>query len=117
MKIVASPSMTARATIGALFFLTGIFLSVFGLSTARLHSAQPASGTLNPTGPHVNWIGTALCGGSADEDTCVEGTNYDTFEITLSASPTTLSGPETRTTIRNPPPTPVPAHHTHFPYD
>jgi hypothetical protein len=99
MKIVASTSMTARATIGALFFLTGIFLSVFGLSTARLHSAQPASGTLNPTGPQVNWVGTAVGGGSADESTCVEGANCDTFVITLSGAPTNWAGLKARITI------------------
>jgi len=99
MKIVASTSMTARATIGALFFLTGIFLSVFGLSTARLHSAQPASGTLNPTGPQVNWVGTAVGGGSADESTCVEGVNCDTFVVTLSGTASNWSGLKARIVV------------------
>jgi hypothetical protein len=47
MKRISTPSVTGRAIIGALFFVTGIFLIVFGFFTARLHSAQPASGTLN----------------------------------------------------------------------
>ncbi len=34
MKKVSSTSMTARATIGALFFVTGIFLIVFAVFTA-----------------------------------------------------------------------------------
>src|SRR6266850_1152775 len=99
MKIIASTSMTARATIGALFFVTGTFLIVFALFTARLHSAQPASGTLNPTGPQVNWVGTAVGGGSADESTCVEGANCDTFVITLSGAPTNWAGLKSRITI------------------
>src|SRR5436190_7516451 len=86
MKKISSPSMTARATIGALFFVTGIFLIVFGLFTARLHSATPSSGTLNPGGPQVNWVGTAAGGGSLDESTCVEGVNCDTFLVTLSGT-------------------------------
>src|SRR5437667_9616237 len=92
MKKISSPSMTARATIGALFFVTGIFLIVFGLFTARLHSAQPSSGTLNPGGPQVNWVGTAVGGGSLDESTCVDGVNCDQFLVTLCGPPTDWTG-------------------------
>src|SRR5947208_9752380 len=99
MKKISSPSMTARATIGALFFVTGIFLIVFGLFTSRLHSAMPASGTLNPGGPAVNWAGTAAGGGSLDESTCVEGVNCDTFTLTLSGTPTNWTGLKARIVI------------------
>src|SRR5882724_4142910 len=99
MKKISSPSMTARATIGALFFVTGIFLGVLALFSARLHSAQPASGTLNPGGPQVNWVGTAVGGGSLDESTCVEGVNCDTFVITLSGAPTNWTGLKARIVI------------------
>src|SRR5438309_6236893 len=99
MKKISSTSMTARATIGALFFVTGIFLIVFGLSTARLHSATPSSGTLNSPGPQVNWVGTAVGGGSLDESTCVEGVNCDTFVLTLSGTPTNWAGLKARITI------------------
>src|SRR5438046_10352341 len=99
MKKVASISMTARATIGALFFVTGIFLIVFGLFTARLHSAMPSSGTLNPGGPQVNWVGTAAGGGSLDESTCVDGVNCDTFLVTLSGTPTNRTGLKARIVI------------------
>jgi Fibronectin type III domain len=99
MKKIASTSMTARATLGALFFVTGIFLIVFGLSTARLHSAMPSSGTLNPSGPGVNWVGTAVGGGSTDESTCVDGVNCDTFSITLSGTPTNWTGLKARIVI------------------
>src|SRR6266481_4846224 len=99
MKKISSSSMTARATIGALFFVTGIFLIVFGLFTARLHSAMPSSGTLNPGGPAVNWVGTAAGGGSLDESTCVEGVNCDTFTLTLSGTPTNWAGLKARIVI------------------
>src|SRR5207249_2838725 len=91
MKKISSPSMTARATIGALFFVTGIFLIVFGLFTSRLHSAMPASGTLNPGGSQLNWVGTAVGGGSLDESTCVEGVNCDTFTVTYSGTANAVS--------------------------
>src|SRR6266436_7565066 len=99
MKKISTPSMTARATIGALFFVTGIFLIVFGLFPARLQSAMPSSGTLNPGGPAVNWVGTAVGGGSLDESTCVEGVNCDTFLITLSGTATNWTGLKARITI------------------
>src|SRR5881296_2031746 len=99
MKKISSTSMTARATIGALFFVTGIFLVVFGLFPARLHSAMPASGTLNPGGPAVNWVGTAAGGGSLDESTCVEGVNCDTFTLTLSGTPSNWAGLKARITV------------------
>ncbi|PYK10719.1 MAG: hypothetical protein DME61_02765 [Verrucomicrobia bacterium] len=99
MKKISSPSMTARATIGALFFVTGIFLIVFGFFAARLHSAQPSSGTLNPGGPQLNWVGTAVGGGSLDESTCVEGVNCDTFILTLSGTPTNWSGLKARIVV------------------
>src|SRR5436190_16387453 len=99
MKKISSPSMTARATIGALFFVTGIFLIVFGFFTARLHSAQPSSGTVNPGGPAVNWVGTAASGGSLDESTCVEGVNCDTFTLTLSGTPTNWTGLKARIVV------------------
>src|SRR5438270_8374159 len=99
MKKISSPSMTARATIGALFFVTGIFLIVFGLFTARLHSAMPSSGTLNPGGPTVNWVGTAAGGSSLDESTCVEGVNCDTFILSLSGTPSNWTGLTARIVI------------------
>src|SRR5438477_7076227 len=98
MKRISS-SMTARATIGALFFVIGVFLVVFALFTTGLRSATPSSGTLNPTGPALNWAGTAAGGGSLDESTCVEGVNCDTFPLTLSGTPSNWSGLKARIVI------------------
>src|SRR5216117_2399659 len=98
MKKISS-SMTARATIGALFFVIGVFLAVFAFFTTGLRSATPSSGTINPTGPTLNWAGTAAGGGSLDESTCVEGVNCDTFTVTLSGTPTNWSGLKARIVV------------------
>ncbi|HVF50942.1 MAG TPA: Calx-beta domain-containing protein [Pyrinomonadaceae bacterium] len=46
--------------------------------------AAPASGTITPLGPTVNWTGTATGTGSGGgEGTCVEGVNCDTFRLTV----------------------------------
>ncbi len=98
MKKISS-SMTARATFGALFFVIGVFLVVFVLFTSGLRSATPSSGTLGPTGPTVNWTGTATGGSSLDESTCVEGVNCDTFTLTLSGTATNWTGLKARIVI------------------
>src|SRR5207245_9479089 len=87
MKRISS-SMTARATIGALFFVIGVFLVVFAFFATGLRSATPSAGTLSPGGPTVNWAGTAAGGGSLDESTCGEGVHCDTFMPALSGTPT-----------------------------
>ncbi len=91
--------MTARTTISALFFVIGVFLVVFAFFATALRSATPSSGTLNPTGPTVNWVGTAAGGGSLDESTCVEGVTCDTFVLTLSGTQTNWTGLKARITI------------------
>ena len=98
MKKISS-SMTARATVGALFFVIGGFLVVFAFFTTGLRSATPSAGTLNPTGPTVSWAGTAAGGGSLDESTCVEGVNCDTFILTLPGTPTNWAGLKARIVI------------------
>src|SRR6184192_165341 len=98
MKRVPS-SMTARATIGALFFVIGGFLVVFAFFATGLRSATPSAGTLSPGGPTVNWAGTAAGGGSLDESTCVDGVNCDTFLVTLSGTPTNWTGLKARIVV------------------
>src|SRR5947208_11976752 len=100
-----STSITARATIGALFLITGIVLVVLALSPSGVRSAAPSSGTLDPGGPTMNWAGTAVGGGSTDESTCVEGVNCDTYILTLSGTPTDWTGLKARIVISCPDPT------------
>src|SRR2546430_10461167 len=104
MKRISS-SITARATIGALFFVIGVFLVAFAFFATGLRSATPSAGTLNPTGPTVTWAGTAAGGGSLDESTCVEGVNCDTYILTLSGTPTAWTGLKARIVISSPDPT------------
>src|SRR5205807_7486284 len=92
----------ARVTIGTLFLIIGVGLLAIstiygGNRTARKRGkinpdSAPTSGTLNPTGPTVNWIGTGVAGGSTDESTCIEGVNCDTFMLTLSGQPGDWTG-------------------------
>src|SRR6184192_2232823 len=98
MKEIPS-SITARATIGALFFVIGGFLVVFAFFATGLRSATPSAGTLSPGGPTVNWAGTAAGGGSLDESTCVDGVNCDTFLVTLSGTPTNWTGLKARIVV------------------
>lgn len=65
----------------------------------RSRSANPTSGTLSPSGPNVTWAGTAVGGASADESTCVEGVNCDTFTLTLSGTPADWSGKKAHVVI------------------
>src|SRR6266540_6994717 len=99
MKKISSASMTARATIGALFCVIGIFLVVFVLFTTGLRSATPSSASLTPGGRAVNWVWTAVGRGSLDESTCVAGVNCDTFTVTLSGTPTNWSGLKARIVV------------------
>src|SRR5436305_809826 len=58
-------------------------------SVRRVAAANPASGTIASTGPVAPftgaWAGTATGGSSANESTCVEGINCDTFRLTIAA--------------------------------
>lgn len=51
--------------------------------------AEPAAGTIGPSGPNLNWTGTGTgtppTGGA--EDACEEGNNCDSFKLTISGSP------------------------------
>jgi hypothetical protein len=50
------------------------------------HAANPATGAISPTGPNVVWQGPVTGGAGANEDTCVEGANCDTFKLTLTGT-------------------------------
>ena len=73
-------------------------LAAFALIAAflilPLKAANPAGGSITPTvGATVNWTGTAPGGASPDgEATCVDGTNCDTFTLTVAGSPADWSG-------------------------
>jgi hypothetical protein len=82
------------------FFFSSNRLAAFILATvlfaslSSVRAANPASGTVNPTvGSSVTWNGTAPGGASPDgETTCVEGTNCETFTLTVSGTPADWTG-------------------------
>ncbi|MDQ3687578.1 MAG: glycoside hydrolase [Acidobacteriota bacterium] len=55
-------------------------------------AAAPAAGTIGPSGPTLNWTGTAIGGASAGEDTCEEGVNCDTYTLNVSGTPADWTG-------------------------
>lgn len=55
-------------------------------SPRAVEASTPANGTISPTGPNIVWQGPVTGGAGANEDTCVEGTNCDTFKLTLSGT-------------------------------
>ena len=67
-------------------FIAALIWSHF--SVRRAAAASPPSGTIAPTGPVTpftgTWMGNATGGSSPNgESTCVEGTNCDTFRLTV----------------------------------
>ena len=82
------------------FFFSSNRLAAFILAVvlfaplSSVRAANPESAAVAPTvGTSVAWVGTAPGGASPDgEATCVDGTNCDTFTLTLSGSQTDWSG-------------------------
>ena len=76
-----------RLFFGFLLGLSGLSLAVFSFA------ANPASGSISTTGPIApfsgTWMGTAPgvppTGGG--EDSCTEGTNCDSFQLTITGTP------------------------------
>ncbi|MGI8956237.1 MAG: sialidase family protein [Chthoniobacterales bacterium] len=70
--------VVACALLCSAFFL---LLSVF--------AASPPNGTITPTGPNLAWTGTApgIPPTGGGEASCVEGTNCDSFALTISGTP------------------------------
>jgi hypothetical protein len=72
-------------------FLVAAACALFTL-TRTTHASNPPSGTISPTGPNVVWQGPLTGGAGANETTCVEGTNCDTFKLTLSGTENDWAG-------------------------
>jgi len=64
-----------------------------------VEAANPATGTISPTGANVVWQGPVTGGAGANEDTCVEGVNCDTFKLTLSGTEEDWAGKVVNVTI------------------
>ena len=81
--------VVARVLSHRLLILTIIILLTVA---ASLSAAVPPSGTVSPTGSYVTWSGSAVGTGSADESTCAEGVNCDTFTLNVSGVPADWTG-------------------------
>lgn len=86
-------------------FLSSLFVSVVAVLLVlspfwSARAAAPQSGTINPAGPNVTWIGTAVGTGGANESVCVEGVNCDTFLLTVSGMPADWTGKLVSVTIQ-----------------
>ncbi|HZE56777.1 MAG TPA: hypothetical protein VE031_02875 [Chthoniobacterales bacterium] len=104
MKKAAS-SLTARVTLAMLFLLSGVVLLISAISSSRLSSATPASGSIGPAGAPLGWDGTATGTGSASgESTCVEGVNCDTFTLTVTGTQSDWANAGKRIEVKITPP-------------
>ncbi len=68
-------------------------LALFALQPDRTAlAASPSAGTISATGPALSWTGTASGSVSANESTCIEGDNCDTFTLTVLGAPADYTG-------------------------
>lgn len=75
-----------------------VILSMFIVTAA--FASSPSSGSLSATGTSISFNGTASGGVSQDaEASCTEGTNCDTFTLTLAGAPSDWSGKGARVSI------------------
>lgn len=76
------------ASVSSRFVLSlAISVAIFGFVVFVARAAFPAGGTIGPSGPTLEWDGTAVGGASAGEETCIEGINCDSFALTVSGVP------------------------------
>src|SRR5688572_14708756 len=84
-----SRSVVNRTTIVKIATFTLLLVTAAFLVFTPTHSTEasnPPSGAISPTGPSVVWQGPLTGGACANETTCVEGTNCDTFKLTLTGT-------------------------------
>ena len=92
-----SASRLKRVTlVSSVFLLIAASWIVLNPTT---HAANPASGAISPTGANVVWQGPVNGGAGANEDTCVEGANCDTFQLTLTGTEADWAGKVVNITI------------------
>src|SRR3989442_404538 len=72
---------------------TSRLIPILLLFALPVSASSPPSGSVSSTvGSSTMWNGTATGGTSADESTCVEGINCDTFTLTVGGVPTDWVG-------------------------
>lgn len=100
---LARTKRNKRVAVLALFgciTLVFTFVLLFDWQMTKTFAADPSSGTLSAAGAPVTWTGT-LPGGAAPDGpaTCIEGTNCETYTLTLSGTPADWSGKLARVKI------------------
>ena len=66
----------------ALLAIAALLLSI-GITPPPVLASAPSAGSISPTGPTLNWSGTAVGTGAANESVCQEGINCDTYTLTI----------------------------------
>src|ERR1043165_10296858 len=74
-------------------------VSTIFLFNRPAEASNPPSGTISPAGPNVSWQGPLTGGAGANETTCVEGSNCDTFKLTLSGTEADWEGKVVNVTV------------------
>jgi hypothetical protein len=76
-----------------LFILLTIAIVVCAVAALRTGASTPPAGTITPTSTQITWDGTATGGASPDgENTCTEGSNCDTYTLTVAGVPADWAG-------------------------
>ncbi|HEY7783308.1 MAG TPA: post-COAP-1 domain-containing protein [Pyrinomonadaceae bacterium] len=83
-KVITACHLDVRL-ISAFVIAVSLVLTTF-ISPPGTEAANPAAATIGPTGPNVTWQGPINGGACANETSCVEGVNCDTFKLTLSGT-------------------------------
>ena len=94
-RVISCPALNSY---GALFVALGMltFVIVALIVQPTAHASNPTAGTLNTTSTQVTWRGTATGGAAVgdpvlgfvtSEDLCIEGTNCDSFTLTIGGTP------------------------------
>src|SRR5882762_1723424 len=90
MRAIAKKTLRKLGASGLFFFLV---LLIFGVAMwHQVWAASPGSGSIGPASSPVTYVGTATGTGAAVESACVDGTNCDTFSLTVTGTTAQWAG-------------------------
>src|SRR5918911_5207993 len=86
--------------------LSALVIGLIVIPFAQTRASNPSSGTISPTGPTVNWTGTATGGTYATKEPlggstskCQVGVDCDTFALNVSGTAADWAGKQINVTI------------------
>ena len=91
--------LSRRKRITLVFSVCLLIAAIWIILNPTVRAANPATGAISPTGANVVWQGPVTGGAGANEDTCVEGANCDTFKLTLTGTEEDWAGKVVNITI------------------